>query len=64
MGVILFKAHHSFGDGIGCSQFFLVLSEIFDSDALPTLKPISFMQKVVIALLSPWLIIKTAVEAL
>ena len=30
MGVILFKAHHCFGDGIGCSQFFLVLSEIFD----------------------------------
>jgi len=64
MGVILFKAHHSFGDGIGCSQFFLVLSEIFDSDALPTLKPITFMNKVAITLLSPWLIFKTTVEAL
>jgi hypothetical protein len=64
MGAILFKCHHSFGDGLGIAQFFLAMSDIYDSNALPTLKPLSLIKKIMIYILSPFLVMKSLLSGL
>ena len=58
--VIIYKAHHSFTDGMGASMFFLMMSDQYLPTALPSLKPLSYIQQFVITLLAPFLLIKNA----
>ena len=59
-GVCVCKAHHSFADGLGFAQFLSAQSKFFDPKALPGMKPIPLIKKIVIWTLSPFLLLKTA----
>jgi hypothetical protein len=56
--VIVIKAHHCFTDGLGFAAFAMALSDNYDVSALPALKQLSFAKRVIVFLLSPYLIIK------
>ena len=53
------KAHHCFTDGLGWGTFFLSLSDKYDSEALPTLKPLPWDKWLLKTLLYPYLLLKS-----
>jgi hypothetical protein len=57
-GIVLFKAHHSFGDGVSAGQFFMAISDIYDANARPGLKPIPWYKMAILYILSPLLVLK------
>ena len=63
-GICIFKAHHSFGDGLGVASYFAALSQIFDPKALPAMKPIPFPKQLLIWCLSPFLVLKSSFDIL
>lgn len=64
MGVCVLKGHHSFADGLGTAQFLVGLSSKFDSKVLPGMKAIPVYKKVIIWILSPYLILKACFQIL
>jgi len=60
--VVIMKAHHCFTDGLGFGAFLLMLSGNYDKNALPALKPLSFVKNVMIWLLMPYLFLKNALS--
>jgi len=63
-GVVILKTHHCLSDGLGFSTLFMCLSGEFDPKQLPGVKPISFVQNIIITLLTPLLVIRATVELL
>ena len=43
-GIVILKTHHSFGDGLSHSTWFLTMSGKYDAKNLPGLKPFGFIQ--------------------
>ena len=63
-GAVIIKAHHVFSDGLGFATFFLALSNVYDKNALPALKPLSFLKQALIYLLLPFLILRISLVIL
>jgi hypothetical protein len=59
-GAVIFKAHHTLADGIGFAFFSLAISEIWDKEALPAMRPLGFLKTALIYTLLPYFMIKTA----
>jgi hypothetical protein len=59
-GAVILKAHHSLADGLGFSFFFGAMSDVWDQNALPALKPIGILKSTLIYSLIPLLVIKSA----
>tara|TARA_B110000285_G_C14782115_1_gene449040 strand:+ start:120 stop:326 length:207 start_codon:yes stop_codon:yes gene_type:complete len=56
--VFVLKAHHCLADGLGFSALFLALSDVYDKNALPGLKPLSFCKKVIVNMCLPFLVLR------
>lgn len=60
--MIIIKSHHVLFDGLGCSTLFLALSDIFDPEALPGMKPLSVLKKIMIYTLLPFLVLRSSLQ--
>ena len=63
-GAVIIKAHHSLADGLGFASFFLALSDIWDKNAMPSMKPLGILKKILIYTLLPFLVMKSGIEML
>jgi NRPS condensation-like uncharacterized protein len=61
---ILIKIHHSFSDGLGLASLFLGLTDNYDPKYLTSMKPLPFLKKVLLFIISPYLVIATGSTAL
>jgi len=57
-GAIIFKVHHSLGDGLALSSFFLAMSDNYSAAALPGLKPLSLGSRLLIWAALPYYLIR------
>ena len=62
--VFILKAHHVLSDGLGCSSMGLALSDNYDKNALPALKPLSLCKNFMIHLCLPYLYLKATLSML
>ena len=62
--VLVYKAHHVFCDGLGVAAKFLALSDHYDMNALPALKPMSFCKNVVLYICLPFLVLRATFDML
>jgi hypothetical protein len=63
-GVIIYKFHHVFTDGMGAAFMCMAVGDKYDADALPGLKPLPFAKKFVITLMSPFLALRSGLKVL
>jgi len=59
-GILLFKAHHSFSDGVGIGQFFMGIQDEYDPKSAPGLKTVPFWKTAMVYILAPFLFLKSA----
>jgi hypothetical protein len=62
--LLVLKAHHSLGDGLAFAHFFLALSDDYNSKNLNALKSISYITKIIVYILQPFLIIFYSIKLL
>jgi hypothetical protein len=62
--ILVLKAHHSLGDGMGFAHFFLALSDDYNHKNLNALKSISWIKKIIVFILQPFLIIFYSIKLL
>lgn len=58
-GILLFKAHHSFSDGVGIGQFFMGIQDEYDYKSAPGLKHVPLWKTAMVYLISPFLFLKS-----
>jgi hypothetical protein len=63
-GAVILKSHHCLADVLGFSFMFLALSDIWDKDALPALKPMGFLKTTIMYMLLPFLLLKSGLKIL
>jgi hypothetical protein len=56
-GLVFVKCHHCWGDGLAVSTFFLSLTDDYDAKHLPGMKPLSYIQQIMIELQMPFRIL-------
>jgi len=56
--VIIFKAHHSMGDGLSISTMFMQMNDTYDSSALSGFKPQTLLFRIFTYLSFPLLLLK------
>lgn len=55
--IIVMKAHHSFTDGLGIACLFASIGQEYDSTTLPGMKPVPWIKRFFIFLMSPFLVL-------
>ena len=60
--VFIYKAHHVLTDGLGVSAKFLALSDHYDKNALPAMKPLPFLKNMIIKICLPVLFLKSTLS--
>jgi hypothetical protein len=63
-GIIIFKKHHVFTDGMGAAFLCMAMNDKYDAEGLPGLKPLPFAKKCFIYLISPYLVIRSGLRIL
>lgn len=61
-GAVIIKAHHSLADGLGFSFFFMAMSDNWDKNALPALKPMGCLKTTLVYTLLPFLVLKSGIQ--
>jgi NRPS condensation-like uncharacterized protein len=61
-GAVILKSHHCLADGLGFSFLFLAISDVWDKNALPALKPMGILKTTLVYTLLPFLVLKSGIE--
>lgn len=56
------KSHHCLADGLGFSFFFLAMSDVWNKDALPALKPLGVVKTILVYTLLPFLMLRSGLK--
>lgn len=58
-GAVILKSHHCLADGQGFSFLFLAMSDMWDKNVLPALKPMGILKATIVYTLLPFLVLKS-----
>lgn len=61
---MILKAHHCLADGLGFATLFLAFSDIYDPKALPAMKPLPCLKKMIVYICLPFLVLRSSLYML
>ena len=61
-GAVILKSHHCLADGLGFSFMFLAISDVWDKNSLPALKPMGIIKTILVYTLLPFLILRSGIK--
>jgi NRPS condensation-like uncharacterized protein len=62
--LVILKSHHVLSDGLGFASLFLAISDVYDPNCLPAMKPLPLAKKFIINLLLPFLVLRSSLTML